>query len=50
MRSTLVATGHDTIYLWRCANGAPEVVRQVAQADAEGYLANIWYHIEPGDP
>ncbi len=40
-------TGHDTIYDWRCANDKPEVLRQVGQVDAAGYIAEIWYAIEP---
>ena len=40
-------TGRATVYLWRCREGKPEVVRQVAQPDARGYLANFWYEIKP---
>ncbi len=41
-------TGHDTIYSWRCANGSPEILSQVDQADAQGYLQRIWVAITPG--
>jgi hypothetical protein len=36
------ATGHDTIYQWRCRNGAPEIVRQVNDVDARGFVAPYW--------
>ena len=41
-------TGHDTIYAWHCVKTTPEVQSQVAQVDAAGYLANIWYLIARG--
>ncbi len=41
-------TGHDTVYNWRCTNGSPEILSQIDQADAQGYLQRIWYPIEPG--
>jgi hypothetical protein len=37
-----VATGHDTIYQWRCHNGAPEVVRQISSVDPRGFVARYW--------
>jgi photosystem II stability/assembly factor-like uncharacterized protein len=40
-------TGHDTIYEWRCTNGAPKIVKQVFQVDARGFIGDIWYEIEP---
>jgi len=40
-------TGHDTIYSWHCVKGTPEVMDQIAEVDAAGYLANIWYPISP---
>jgi hypothetical protein len=42
-----VATGRATVYEWKCAKGAPEVVRQFAQPDARGFLSHIWYAISP---
>jgi hypothetical protein len=42
-----VVTGRETVYEWRCQNGAPEIVRQVAQPDAQGFLSNIWYELSP---
>ena len=41
-------TGHDTIYSWRCAKGSPQVFEQIEQVDTAGYLAQIWYPIQPG--
>jgi len=41
-------TGRATVYLWRCDEGEPEIVRQVAEPDQRGFLANFWYEIEPG--
>jgi hypothetical protein len=40
-----VVTGRATVYEWRCSNGAPEIVKQVAQPDAQGFLSGIWYPI-----
>ena len=42
-----VATGRATVYEWKCADGAPEVVRQFAQPDARGFLSHVWYAISP---
>lgn len=38
-----VATGRSTVYEWRCADGNPQVVKQVVQVDSQGYLADYWY-------
>jgi hypothetical protein len=40
-------TGHNTIYSFHCVKDAPVLLEQIAQVDAAGYLANIWYLIEP---
>lgn len=40
-----VVTGHDTIYEWRCVNGAPQIVKQVFQVDERGFIQEIWYKI-----
>lgn len=42
-------TGHDTVYAWRCTNGTAEIVKQVFQVDAQGYIADIWYAIQPSN-
>jgi hypothetical protein len=44
---SMVVTGRDTVYEWRCNNGVPEIVRQFVQPDARGFLSNIWYEIHP---
>lgn len=41
------AAGRATVYEWKCTAGKPEVVRQVLQADAQGYLADFWYELAP---
>ncbi len=41
-------TGHDTIYAWRCTQGKPVVDKQVFQVDKQGFIAEIWYAIPPG--
>jgi hypothetical protein len=46
----MVVTGRATVFEWRCADERPTIVRQFAQPDAAGYLANIWYAIEPATP
>ena len=38
----MVATGHDTIYAWRCHGTAPQIVRQVQDVDASGFIARYW--------
>jgi hypothetical protein len=40
-------TGHEIIYSWHCVKGIPEILDQIAEVDAAGYLSNIWYRIEP---
>jgi hypothetical protein len=42
-----VVTGRETVFEWRCRDGAPEIVRQVFQPDAQGFLSEIWYEISP---
>lgn len=42
-----IATGRETVYEWRCLDGAPEIVRQLTEPDAEGFLPDIWYEISP---
>ncbi len=41
-------TGRETVYQWRCANGSPEIVKQVLQPDARGFISDFWYEISPG--
>jgi hypothetical protein len=40
-------TGRATVYEWRCTNGAPEIVKELVQPDAQGFLSNIWYELSP---
>lgn len=41
------ASGRATVYAWKCLNGTPTIVRQVAEPDAQGFLSHIWYVISP---
>ena len=43
----MAVTGRATVFAWRCAGERPAIVRQFAQPDAAGYLAHIWYPIDP---
>ena len=38
-------TGRATIYEWRCADGTPEVVRQLLEPDAQGFPSEFWYEL-----
>jgi hypothetical protein len=38
-------TGRETVFEWRCRDNAPEIVRQVFQPDAQGFLSDFWYKI-----
>ena len=40
-------TGRETVYSWRCAGDVPEIEAQVFTADAQGFISEIWYEIEP---
>lgn len=40
-------TGRETVYEWRCKDGAPEIVRELVKPDAQGFLSNFWYEIGP---
>ena len=35
-------TGHDTIYRWRCVNGAPVATGPTEDVDARGFIARYW--------
>jgi len=37
-----VATGHDTIYQWRCRSGAALIARQASHVDPRGFVAEFW--------
>jgi hypothetical protein len=36
------ATGHDTIYEWRCRGSVPQVGRRVLRVDERGFVADFW--------
>jgi hypothetical protein len=40
-----VATGHDTIYAWRCLDRRPKVIRQTQRVDARGFFARYWREV-----
>jgi hypothetical protein len=40
-----VVTGRETVYEWRCRAGTPEIVRQVNEVDAQGFVSGIWYEL-----
>lgn len=37
-----VATGHDTIFTWRCRGGTPLIDRQALEVDARGFVSQYW--------
>jgi hypothetical protein len=37
-----VATGHDTIFAWRCQGAVPQPGQQVLEVDRRGFIANYW--------
>ena len=41
------ATGRATVYEWACQDGKPEVIKQLFNSDAQGYLADFWYELTP---
>jgi hypothetical protein len=43
-------TGHNAVYEWRCSEGAPAIVKQVAKVDPRGFVADIWYELQPVVP
>ncbi len=40
------ATGHDTIYSYRCAAGRPVIVRQTFTLDASGFAVRLWVPLD----
>lgn len=40
-------TGHATLYAWRCKSERAVAFRQVAHADASGYVAEYWRPLDP---
>ncbi len=37
-----VATGHDTIFAWRCRDEVPQADRQVLEVDPRGFIGTYW--------
>jgi hypothetical protein len=37
-----VATGHDTIFAWRCQDRAPSIDRQVLAIDTHRFIVQYW--------
>jgi hypothetical protein len=42
----MVVTGRDTVYEWHCSGGMPEIVRQFAEPNERGFIADVWYGID----
>jgi hypothetical protein len=38
----MVATGHDTIYNWRCANGVATPGGPIGKVDSRGFFVEYW--------
>ena len=41
----LSATGHDTVYSWRCDGPRAVIERQVEQVDRQGFVAENWKRV-----
>jgi len=42
----MAATGHDTIYAWRCVRGRAVATKAIVAVDAQGYDAANWREID----
>lgn len=42
-----VVTGRATVYDWKCTSGKPQIVKELTQPDARGFLAMFWYQVSP---
>lgn len=42
-----VATGHATIFAWRCKGKRPVIARQVLKVDRRGFPAEFWHVVSP---
>jgi hypothetical protein len=42
-------TGRETVYAWLCEGEEAVVDRQVLAVDDRGFIADIWYRLEPPD-
>ena len=41
------ATGHATIFAWRCRDGVAVVTQQVFRVDPRGFVAEFWRELPP---
>ncbi len=41
----MAATGHDTIYSWRCSAGEARITGEIAKVDARGFIAENWKRV-----
>jgi hypothetical protein len=42
----MAATGHDTIYEWKCVGSNAQIVRQIVAVDPRGFIAENWKPLE----
>jgi hypothetical protein len=42
-----VATGHATVFAWRCKGKRPVIVRQVLKVDRRGFPSAFWHVVTP---
>ncbi len=42
----MTATGHDTIYEWKCAGKTAQISRQIETADPRGFIAGNWKRLK----
>jgi len=42
----MAATGHDTIYEWKCAGITPQISRQIEAVDFRGFIAGNWRQLK----
>jgi hypothetical protein len=41
----MAATGHDTIYEWRCERGKAVIARKFHAVDDRGFVADAWMRL-----
>lgn len=39
-------TGRGTVFEWKCVDGKPATVKQVLQADAQGFISDFWFELK----
>lgn len=40
------ATGHATVYDWKCVGKKPRIIGQIVEVDARGFIAGNWKQLE----